>query len=80
MRKEMKIINHKQNFIFASVILFVVLSCTLVINAILHNSQAEWAIIPDIKFVGEYKISLFSHNLQFLLRKLLFLRNVILYL
>ena len=56
MPKEMKIINHKQNFIFASVILFVVLSCTLVINAVLHNSQAEWAIIPDIKFVGEYKI------------------------
>ena len=48
--------NNKQNLMFASVILFVVLSCTLVINAVLHNSQAEWAIIPDIKFVGEYKI------------------------
>ena len=56
MSKEMKIKNYKEKFIFISMILFVVLSCTLVINAASHNSQAEWAIIPDIKFVGEYKI------------------------
>ena len=56
MPKEMKIKNYKQKFIFASVILFVVLSSILVINAVLNNSQAQWAIIPDIKFVGEYKI------------------------
>ena len=55
MPKEMKI-NNKKNLIFASVIIFIVLSCTLVINAVLNNSQAQWAIIPDIKFVGEYKI------------------------
>ena len=56
MPKEMKIKSYKQKFIFASVILFVVLSSILVINAVLNNSQAQWAIIPDIKFVGEYKI------------------------
>ncbi len=49
--------NNKQKIIFASVMLFFVLSCTLVINALLHNSQAGWAIIPDIKFEGEYKIA-----------------------
>ena len=49
--------NNKQKIIFASVMLFFALSCTLVINAFLHNSQAGWAIIPDIKFEGEYKIA-----------------------
>ena len=56
MPKEMKIKKYKQNFIFAAVILFIVLSCTLVINAVLNNSQSKWAIVPDIKFVGEYKV------------------------
>ena len=48
--------NDKQKFIIASVVLFFVLSCALLINAVLNNSQAEWAIIPDIRLVGEYKI------------------------
>ncbi|MBQ1996573.1 MAG: hypothetical protein II237_10325, partial [Clostridia bacterium] len=25
-------------------------------NAVLNNSQADWAIVPDIRLVGEYKI------------------------
>ena len=56
MPKQMKIKNNKQNIVFASVILFFVLSFALVINAVVNNSQAEWAIIPDIRLVGEYKI------------------------
>lgn len=56
MLKEVKIKTYKQNLIFASVILFFVLCCTLVINGVLNNSQAAWAIIPEVKFVGEYKI------------------------
>ena len=56
MSEKMKIKKDKQNFIFISVILFLVLSCSLLINAVVNNSQAEWAIVPDIKLVGEYKI------------------------
>ena len=56
MPKEMKIKNNKLNLIYATVMLFFVLSCALVINGVINNSQAEWAIIPDIKFIGEYKI------------------------
>ena len=56
MPKQIKIKNNKQNIVFASVILFLVLSFALVINAVVNNSQAEWAIIPDIRLVGEYKI------------------------
>ena len=48
--------NDKQKLIFASVILFFVLSCALLANAVLNNSQADWAIVPDIRLVGEYKI------------------------
>ena len=55
MLKQIKI-NNKQHIIVLCVILFFVLSCTLVIDAVMNSSQAEWAIIPDIKFVGEYKI------------------------
>ena len=51
-----KKINNKEYFVFASVILFFVLSCILLANAVLNNSQAEWAIVPDIRLVGEYKI------------------------
>ncbi|MBO7319828.1 MAG: histidine kinase [Clostridia bacterium] len=54
--KEVKLKNDKQKLIIAAVLLFFVLSCTLLINAILNNSQAEWAIVPDIRLVGEYKI------------------------
>ena len=54
--KDVKLKNDKKNIILAAVMLFLVLSCTLVINAVINNSQADWAIIPDIKFVGEYKI------------------------
>ena len=54
--KDLKIKNDKQNLIIASVLLFFVLSCVLLINGVINNSQAEWAIIPDIKFVGEYKV------------------------
>ena len=53
--KEVKI-NNKHNLIIASVFLFFILSATLVISAVLNSSQAEWAIIPDIRLVGEYKI------------------------
>lgn len=52
-----KNMNNKQGFVFASVILFFVLSCTLIVNAVLNNSQADWAIVPDIRLVGEYKIA-----------------------
>ena len=51
-----KIKNDKQKLMFASVILFFLLSCAMLINGFLNNSQAQWAIIPDIRFVGEYKI------------------------
>ena len=54
--KEMKIKNNKQNLIIASVLLFFVLSCAMVINGVVNSSQAEWAIVPDIRLVGEYKI------------------------
>ena len=47
---------NKQKLIFASVILFFALSCALLINAVLNNSQSDWAIIPDVRLVGEYRI------------------------
>ena len=53
---DIKIKNDKQKMMLASVILFFAFSCALVVNAILNNSQAQWAIIPDVRFVGEYKI------------------------
>ncbi len=56
MSEKMKVKNDKHNFIFISVILFLVLSCALLANAVLNNSQADWAIVPDIRLVGEYKI------------------------
>ena len=56
MPEEKKIKKSKQNLIFTLVILFFVLSCALVVNAVVNNSLAEWAIIPDIRLVGEYKI------------------------
>ncbi len=56
MLKEMKIKNEKQKLIIASLVLFLVLSCALLIDAVTNSSQAEWAIIPDIRLVGEYKI------------------------
>ena len=49
-------INSKETFIFAAVLLFFVLCSALLGISILNNSQAEWAIVPDIKLVGEYKI------------------------
>ncbi len=55
MLKQKKVKN-KEGFIFASVILFFVFSGVLLVTSILNNSQAEWAIVPDIKLVGEYKI------------------------
>ena len=56
MSEKMKMKKDKQNFIFISVILFLVLSCALLINAVVNNSQAEWAIVPDVRLIGEYKI------------------------
>ena len=56
MSERIKLKNNKQNLIFASVILFFVLSCAMLLNGIINNSQAEWAIIPDIRLTGEYKI------------------------
>ena len=56
MSEKMKVKNDKHNFIFISVILFLVLSCSLIVNAAINNSQADWAIVPDIRLVGEYKI------------------------
>ena len=56
MLKDVKIKNDRKNLIFVSVILFFVLSCALVVNGIINSSQAEWAIIPYIRLVGEYKI------------------------
>ena len=49
-------INSKETFIFAAVLLFFVLCSALLGSSILNNSQAEWAIVPDIRLVGEYKI------------------------
>ena len=57
MSEKMKIKNDKHSFIIISVILFLVLSCSLVIDAARNNSQAEWAIVPDIRLIGEYKIA-----------------------
>ena len=57
MSEKIKIKNNNQKFIFASVLLFFVLSCTLLVNAVVNNSQADWAIVPDIRLVGEYKIA-----------------------
>lgn len=51
-----KRINNKEIFVFASIILFMVISCALLVNAVVNNSQADWAIVPDIRLVGEYKI------------------------
>ena len=56
MLKDVKIKNDKQKLIITSVLLFLALSCALVINGVINSSQAEWAIIPDIRLVGEYKI------------------------
>ena len=56
MLKEVKLKSEKKNPIFALVVLFFALSCALVLDAVMNNSQAQWAIIPDIRFVGEYKI------------------------
>ena len=53
-RVERKNINNK--IIFVSVLIFLALSCALVVNAVLNNNQSEWAIIPDVRLVGEYKI------------------------
>ena len=47
---------NKEYFVFVPVILFFVLSAVLLVNAVLNNSQADWAIVPDIRLVGEYKI------------------------
>ena len=47
---------NKEYFVFASVILFFVLSAVLLVTSVLNNSQADWAIVPDIRLVGEYKI------------------------
>ena len=52
-----KIEKSKQNVIFASLILFFVLAGVMLIDAVANNSQSEFAIIPDIKLVGEYKIA-----------------------
>ena len=57
MSEKVKIKNDKHSFIIISVILFLVLSCSLVIDAARNNSQAEWAIVPDIRLIGEYKIA-----------------------
>lgn len=56
MLKEVKLKNDKQNLFVVIALLFFVLSCALVINGVINSSQAEWAIIPDIRLVGEYKI------------------------
>lgn len=56
MSEQMKMKNDRQNLVFISVLLFFAFSCTLLANAVLNNSQAEWAIVPDIRLVGEYKI------------------------
>ena len=53
---QMKIKKDKQTFIFASVILFFVLFFAMLFNAVINNSQSQWAIVPDVRLVGEYKI------------------------
>ena len=53
---EQKKLNNKQGFVYILVILFLVVSATLLITSVMNNSQAEWAIVPDIRLVGEYKI------------------------
>ena len=53
---EQKKLNNKQGFVYILVILFLVVSSTLLITSVMNNSQAEWAIVPDIRLVGEYKI------------------------
>ena len=55
--KHIKIEKSKKNVIFASLILFFVLAGVMLIDAVANNSQSEFAIIPDIKLVGEYKIA-----------------------
>ena len=54
---EQKNEKNKQSFIFASILLFFVLSGVLLATSILNNSQADWAIVPDVRLVGEYKIA-----------------------
>ena len=56
MLKEVKLKKDKQNLFVVIALLFFVLSCALIINGVINSSQAEWAIIPDIRLVGEYKI------------------------
>ena len=56
MLKQVEMKNNKLNLMFVCVLLFFVLSFAMLIDGIANNSQAQWAIIPDIKFVGEYKI------------------------
>ena len=56
MSKHSRIKKDAKLLIFVAVILFFVLSCVLIINAVINNSQAQWAIIPDIRLVGEYRI------------------------
>ena len=54
--KDVKIKKDKNNLIFVALLLFFALACALVINAVVNNSQAQWAIIPDIRLAGEYRI------------------------
>ena len=49
-------VKNKQSLILASVLLFFVLSCALLIKGVLNNSQAKGALVPEIRLVGEYKI------------------------
>ena len=56
MEKQMKLKNNKHNLTIVTVILLFVLSFALLINGFINNSQSEWAIIPDIRLLGEYKI------------------------
>ena len=56
MSKHSRIKKDAKILIFGAVILFFVLSCVLIINAVINNSQAQWAIIPEIRLVGEYRI------------------------
>lgn len=53
---QLKIKKNMQITVFAAAILFFVISCAMLINAVINNSQAEWAIIPDISFKGEYRV------------------------
>ncbi len=57
MLTKMKAKNEKQILTFAAVVLFFVLACALLIDGVINNSQAEWAIIPDLRLVGEYRIA-----------------------